>query len=424
MAPEPVTGGAAPGEPRRADQRTGPQVGRRGFLGAVIGGTALAAGGAGLGIGLATAAPSKPGTSGTASADGEPVDATLPFHGEHQAGIDTPPTAQCVVAAFDVRPEVDATRFAAALGLLTDDLERITDGRPALGDTAPMLAANPSRLTVTVGVGPALLQRYGIPAPAGFADLPSFTQIDQLDPAYCGGDLVLVIASDDSLTAAHALRMLTKDLRSFAASRWTQRGFLDAAANRTANRTPRNLFGQVDGTVNPQAGTGEFDSSVWIDDGPWAGGTQLVVRRIRMEMDKWDELDPSAMEDVIGRRLSDGSPLTGTEEHDVPDLDAIDKTGLPVIRDGAHIRLARADSTDKQMLRRPYSYDESGPDGSQVGLIFMAYQADITTQFVPVQQRLAEGDLFNEWTTPVGSAVFAMLPGCAEGQVLGEGIFG
>ncbi|WP_106849028.1 Dyp-type peroxidase [Blastococcus sp. Marseille-P5729] len=392
---------------------------RRGFLGAVLGGTALAAGGAGLGAGLAVAEPlAEPSRRASDPAAERPGMVT--FHGAHQAGIETAPQSQCVAASYDVRPEIDQQRFVAALGLITDDLERITQGHPALGDTAPMLAENPARLTVTVGVGPALLQRYGIAGPPGFADLPAFPSIDQLDPAYCGGDLMLLIAGDDSLRVAHALRMLSKDLRSFATVRWTQRGFLERDPG---EHTPRNLFGQVDGTVNPKGGSEEFDSSVWIDGGSWAGGTTLVVRRIRMEMDSWDELDPAAMEAVIGRRLHDGSPLTGSKESDVPDLDAIDKTGLPVIRSGAHVRLAKADSPGAQMLRRPFSYDDSGAGGTDMGLIFLAYQASIAEQYVPVQQRLADADLLNEWTTPVGSAVFAILPGCHQGQVLGEGIF-
>ena len=45
-------------------------------------------------------------------------------------------------------------------------------------------------------------------------------------------------------------------------------------------------------------------------------------------------------------------------------------------------------------------------------------------QFVPVQRRLAEADLLNLWTTPIGSAVFAVLPGAQPGEVLGEALLG
>ncbi len=41
-------------------------------------------------------------------------------------------------------------------------------------------------------------------------------------------------------------------------------------------------------------------------------------------------------------------------------------------------------------------------------------------QFVPVQRRLAAMDLLNLWTVPVGSAVFAVLPGARQGEILGQ----
>jgi dye decolorizing peroxidase len=44
-------------------------------------------------------------------------------------------------------------------------------------------------------------------------------------------------------------------------------------------------------------------------------------------------------------------------------------------------------------------------------------------QFVPVQQRLADLDLLNEWTTPIGSTVFAMPPGTESGEFIGATLF-
>ena len=76
------------------------------------------------------------------------------------------------------------------------------------------------------------------------------------------------------------------------------------------------------------------------------------------------------------------------------------------------------------MLRRPYHYDVPPPPGqlSDSGQVFISFQADVRTQFVPVQQRLAEVDLLNRWTTPIGSAVFAVLPGVAPGEHLGQAL--
>lgn len=53
-----------------------------------------------------------------------------------------------------------------------------------------------------------------------------------------------------------------------------------------------------------------------------------------------------------------------------------------------------------------------------------APKADVDRQFLPIQRRLAESDMLNEWTTPVGSAVYAVPPGCAEGGFVGDALFG
>ncbi|MGB3686602.1 MAG: hypothetical protein WA991_12335 [Ornithinimicrobium sp.] len=71
-------------------------------------------------------------------------------------------------------------------------------------------------------------------------------------------------------------------------------------------------------------------------------------------------------------------------------------------------------------MRRPYTYQDVVAGNVRTGLVFITYQADPVRQFVPVQRRLAEADLMNLWTTPVGSAVFAILPGCAPGRYLGQ----
>lgn len=353
----------------------------------------------------------------------DPSARTVAFHGAHQAGVQTAAQGFAAFCAFDLRAGVDADGLRRLLRLLTDDIARMTAGRAALADTAPELAAAPARLTVTIGLGPALFDKVGLVAarPAGLVDLPPFPEIDRLEPAFGGADLLLQICSDDPLVVAHAQRMLFKDARAFAVARWTQRGFLPL---RSDGATPRNLMGQVDGTVNP-ATDADFDRVVWYSGDDWFdGGTFLVLRRIRMDLDTWDELDPSAMEASIGRTLATGAPLTGTREHDEPDLNAVDATGLHAIPDFAHLRLARGDGPAVQILRRPYNYDDS-PDAagsSDVGQLFCAYQADIAAQFVPMQQRLAAGDLLNQWVTPVGSAVFAILPGCQPGGYLGEGM--
>ena len=69
------------------------------------------------------------------------------------------------------------------------------------------------------------------------------------------------------------------------------------------------------------------------------------------------------------------------------------------------------------MLRRSYSYTNgqtTSADDEDAGLIFISYQSDPTTSFIPVQQRLAESDALNRFTVATSSALFAILPGVAD----------
>lgn len=404
---------ADPGAPRGAVTRRSALLGGLAVVGGAVGGALVA-----------DARSGGPVASSPAGSAVDPGAAMEPFHGAHQSGVATTPQSHVSFCAFDLLPGITADRVSRLMRLLTDDIARMASGRPALGDTAPELALRPARLTVTVGFGYEMFDAIDRAAqrPAALTQLPVFALIDQLEDRYGGGDLMLQICADDALTVAHAQRMLSKDTRAFASPRWTQRGFLPAPVTGTA----RNLMGQLDGTVNP-ASDQDREQTVWSQDPGWfAGGTTMVLRRLRMDLDRWDELDRSAMEAVIGRRLSDGSPLTGAAEHDEPDFLARDATGLPAIADFAHIRVARGGGPAATILRRPYAFDDSpGPDGrSDLGQLFCAFQSDIATHFVPIQQRLAQGDLLNQWVTPVGSAVFAILPGCQPGGYLGDRLLG
>ena len=96
-----------------------------------------------------------------------------------------------------------------------------------------------------------------------------------------------------------------------------------------------------------------------------------------------------------------------------------------MIPDFSHLRRARSEDGSQRIFRRAYNYDGAPGAGevSDSGLLFVSYQADVDTQFTPIQRRLDDLDLLNEWTTPIGSAVFAIPPGCREGGFVGEGLF-
>jgi dye decolorizing peroxidase len=403
---------SAPAEGARS-RRTGST--RRQFLlgGAVAGVGAVAA----VGVDLALNDQKDDAKPVAAPMNG---DQTVPFFGTHQAGVDTAAQAHGVFVGLDLHDDVDREGLVRLMRILTDDAARLTQGVPALADSEPELALAPARLTITFGFGPGLVARAGRTSPTWLAPLPAFG-VDQLRPEFSDGDLLIQIAGDDPLTVAHATRMLVKDARGFASIRWTQQGFRRAYGTERPGTTMRNLFGQVDGTTNPEPGTADFDGVVWSADGWLAGGTGMVLRRIRMDLDKWDRLDRGGRDASVGRTLANGAPLTGTEEFDEPDFEAKTSIGFPVIPQFAHIRRARGDGSER-IFRRAYNYDERpvGSEVSESGLIFISFQADIERQFIPMQRRLGELDLLNEWTVPIGSAVFAIPPGCTEGGYIGE----
>ncbi|WP_040167227.1 Dyp-type peroxidase [Microbacterium gorillae] len=387
-------------------------------------------GGAVAGVGAATAIGLDTALRAAGSPDPTPTEEvhgadTVPFHGVHQAGIATAPQAHATLIGLDLRADVDRSALARLMRILTDDAVRLTAGEPALADSEPELALAPARLTVTFGFGPAFVARAGGSAPAWLAPLPAFA-VDRLRPEFSDGDLLLQVCADDPLTVAHTVRMLLKDARSFAAVRWTQSGFRRARGSEASGTTMRNLFGQIDGTANPRPGTVDFDRVVWSTQGWLSGGTGFVLRRIEMNLDTWDVLDRGGREQAAGRFLASGAPLTGVREHDEPDFAATTAVGFPVIPEFSHLRRARSDDATQRMLRRAYNYDERPTGGgvSSSGLLFASFQADVDAQFTPVQRRLDELDLLNRWTTPIGSAVFAIPPGCLAGGFIGETLLG
>lgn len=410
------------------DQTTG--TGRSGMSrrGLLFGG-AVAGIGAAVAVGADTLLNRTPQHDASAALDAPaPLHGsqTIDFYGRHQSGIATTPQAHATFVALDLHDDTDRDALRRMMQILTEDAARLTQGDPALADSEPELGTVPARLTVTFGFGPRFVTRAAGSAalPEWLGPLPAFT-IDRLEPAWNDGDLLLQIASDDAFTVAHATRMLLKDSRSFASVRWSQTGFRRALGSEPPGTTMRNLFGQVDGTSNPKPEDADFDALVWATEGWLAGGTSFVLRRTHMNLDKWDRLDRSGREQSVGRTLANGAPLTGVHEHDEPDFAAKTSIGFPVIPEFSHIRRARSENTDERIYRRAYNYDHA-PAGSEIsdsGLLFVSFQADVTKQFVPIQRRLDELDLLNEWTTPIGSAVFAIPPGCSEGGYIGETLF-
>ncbi|MEE3128249.1 MAG: Dyp-type peroxidase [Actinomycetota bacterium] len=407
-----------------ASPRSSRRISRRGLLG-YAGTTGLgAAAGAGLvvAVGGDSPAPAAPADPAALGAPG----ATVSPWGRHQPGVAQHPPAVTEVVALDLHDEVDREALGRLMRVWTGDVEALTAGRGAPGDPAPWLSNPAADLTITVGVGPGALgaDRFG-EGPTGFAEIPPMTH-DRLEDRWSGGDLCVTVAGRDGTTVAHAVRRMVADAEPFARLRWRQVGFWNGTDPEGRPQTGRNLFGQVDGSGNPRPGTELFDSTVWIDAGRWSGATTMVLRRIRMDLDTWDELTRDEQERSVGRRLSDGAPLTGGDELDDLDLTAESQGRLVVPRD-AHSRRSHPSLHGGRRIFRKganYTREVDTPRGARVesGLLFASYQADLTDQFVPLQRSLDELDQLNEWTTAIGSAVFVVLPGFEDGSWLGESL--
>ncbi|MFJ8997763.1 iron uptake transporter deferrochelatase/peroxidase subunit [Streptomyces sp. NPDC102359] len=416
----------APEEGHRTESggtASGAGISRRRLLG-TAGATGLVLGAAGGAVGYA-AAPS--GATPLTS-----VGATrVPFHVKHQPGITDPLQAHGHLVTFDLAPGAGRKEAAALLRRWSDTARRLMAGEPsAQGDTDVARDAGPSSLTLTFGFGYSFFARTGLEKqrPAALDPLPAFSS-DRLDRGRSDGDLWVQIGAHDALVAFHALRAVQKDAGAAARVRWQMNGFNRSPGATSRPMTTRNLMGQVDGTRNPKPAEPDFDERIFVPERgepAWmANGSYVVVRRIRMLLDDWEKLSLAEQEGVIGRRKSDGAPLTGGGETSEMDLEKTDAKGDLVVPFNAHARITRPDQNGgAAMLRRPFSYhDGIDADGvPDAGLLFICWQADPLRGFVPVQRKLDRGDALTPFIRHEASGLFAVPGGAAEGEYVGQAL--
>ncbi len=410
---------------------------RRRFLAGAIGGAGVLVAGAGVGGGFAIA-------DAVNTDDSTAATQAVEFYGAHQAGIATPAQDRLAFAAFDVTTSdpqalqaMLATWSAAAArmaqGLPVGPVD-ITPERPPI-DTGEAAGLPPSQLTITVGFGPSLFDdRFGLAKyrPAALADLPALPG-DELIEAISGGDICVQACSNDPTVAFHVIRNFARLARGAAVLRWSQLGFGRTSTTSTSQDTPRNLMGFKDGTNNIKAeDQQQMASDVWVGnetDQDWLkGGSYLVSRRVRMLVESWDTAVLTDQENTFGRFKTSGAPLTGKAEFDTVQLEAKDGHGNAVVDLNAHIRLAApSENGGLRILRRGYSYTDGIDQRTgflDAGLFFIAFQKDPRKQFVPLQQRLGQHDLLNEYIKHTSSGLYAVPPGLtAPGDYYGKSFF-
>ncbi|MFN8088761.1 MAG: iron uptake transporter deferrochelatase/peroxidase subunit [Mycobacterium sp.] len=423
----------------QTESRSG--VSRRAVFGAVGVGAAMV-GAAGAGALAGHAWGSSTATTG--------LEKPVPFRGKRQAGIITPAQDRMHFCTFDVTTDSKAD-VVKMLREWTSMAERMTAGEEAVADgaiglnpyappsdTGEALGLPASALTLTIGFGPSFFlkdgkDRFGIAdkRPTPLADLPKFPN-ETMDPAQCGGDIVVQACANDPQVAVHAIRNLARVGFGTVAVRYSQLGFGRTSSTTREQSTPRNLFGFKDGTNNIKAeDTDLLDEQVWVADGDgpsWmTGGTYLVSRRIRMRIENWDRTTLLEQERVIGRQKGSGAPNGLKDEFEELDLDLVTGENTPLIDVDAHVRLASHQHLNGiRILRRGYNFTD-GTDGFghlDAGLFFIAFVRNPVTQFIPMQTELARNDALNEYITHTGSAVFGCPPGLGQSDYWGSTLLG
>jgi len=418
---------------------------RRGLIGSAGAGAAIALAGAGTFY-----VAGRPETTPDPTANWR----TVGFHGRTQAGITTAAQDRLHFGAFDVNPSATREDLVALLQEWTAAAARMTQGLDAgefgalsgpydspPDDTGEAIGLDPANLTITFGFGPTLFRaadgrdRFGLAGrqPAALTRLPHFPG-DNLVATASDGDLCVQACSDDPQVAVHAVRNLTRIAMGRALLRWSQLGFGRTSSTTTAQVTPRNLFGFKDGTNNLRAeATDEIERHVWTAPGhdpraAWLdGGSYLVARKIAMHVETWDRSSLREQERLVGRTKAEGAPLSGGREFSQPDFALAGREGAPLVDPASHVALGHPDNNGGlRMLRRGYNYVDGSNELGRLaaGLFFIAFVTDPRTHYIPMQTRMSRSDLMAEYLQHIGSGLWAVPPGIAPGEFVGQALFG
>jgi deferrochelatase/peroxidase EfeB len=171
---------------------------------------------------------------------------------------------------------------------------------------------------------------------------------------------------------------------------------------------------------------GSAEEPLWLK-----GGTYMVVRRVQMRIETWDQQSFAAQEGIIGRHKASGAPLDGQMEFDQPDFSK-DPQGTITPLD-SHIRLSnprQGDASERErILRRGFNF-MNGLDAVgrfDAGLLFICFNRSIQTQFEPIQRRLTDPkkpDQLLAYTQTTGGGYYVVPPGAAgPNSYIGEGLF-
>lgn len=424
------------------------KINRRAFLGMAAAGTAGIVLGDLMGLANNGRASSKEEALKSVDAPVADPSGIIDFYGANQSGIVTPSQKFVSLAAFDVTTESvkdlqqllrDWSKMSAEMMAVKpwDGSQKDTQFPPE--DTGEQVGLQPASLTITIGFGASLFEKDGkdrfglaLRKPKDFTIMPKFHG-DLIQEMTTHGDIVVQACADDPMICFHVIRNLAKASRGSAHLRWQQAG----QWGMKPGGTQRNLFGFKDGTNNPDIKNVEFmNQNVWMDgtaDEPaWLkGGTFMVVRRVHMRIETWDQVSYKEQETIIGRQKPSGAPLDGKLEFDQPNFSA-DPSGTLTAVD-SHVRLSNPRTGEaserERILRRGFNFMNGLDSVGRVdaGLLFICFNRSIQKQFEPIQRRLTNPkmpDKMLSYTQTIGGGYYLVPPGAkSASSYIGEGLF-
>jgi len=333
----------------------------------------------------------------TESTQTEPSQTSSAAASSTQLGIDRPqvPQAFALLTVWDLAAPTGIPSLLRSLGRRA---ARLVDSGQSAGES-------PVGLSVTLGLGERAARAAGLPEPIG--TLPPFAS-DDLGSGPTGGDLVTLVRAEEPATVLGATddlgSLLTRGDRGRRS--WSQFAVRGPVSPQGVSR---NVIGFHDGVVQP-VGAEELDESVWMrppgGDSVLAGATTFVVRRMVIDVERFNALSRHRQEAVIGRDKVTGAPIGGTSIDSPVDLAAKNPDGSYVLPVGAHVRRAHPAATGRPlMLRRSYSFVSD----AEQGLLFMSFQRDLSA-FVQTQYRLDAADDLMAFTRTTASGAFWVPP--------------
>jgi len=198
-------------------------------------------------------------------------------------------------------------------------------------------------------------------------------------------------------------------------------------------RPSATSLGFKDGTDNLLAGdTAEIAQFVWVDDEAGAaldGRGDLPGRSPDQGPARAVGGNAARGAGGGGRPLQAlGCTVGGPARARPVDLSATGAHGLPLIPDGAHIRVASPlANAGQRLLRRGYGFADGVDPVSEsldAGLFFICFQKDPALQFTAIQRRLATNDALHGYLVHTSSGVYACPRGLSPGEGWGQVVLG